>query len=68
MEDTPPDVEDTPQIKAKNDPRPGAVKSHLKTSRKWAVFRNLRGEAHGQSPEDAKDTPLVASKGQNETK
>ena len=50
--------------KSKHDPTPGAVKSHWKTSRKWAVFSNLWG-AHGQSPEDVKDTPPVASKGQN---
>ena len=44
VEDTPQDVEDTPQDKgkkSKNDPRPGAVKSHLKTARKWTVFCNL---------------------------
>ena len=27
--------------KSKKKPRPEAVESHLKTSRKWAVFRNL---------------------------
>ena len=65
--DTPQDVEDTPPKdkgqKSKNDPRPGAVKSHLKTSRKWAVFGNLWGGGYGQSPEDVKDTPPVVSKG-----
>ena len=29
-----------------NGPGPGADKCHLKTSRKWTVFRNLRGP-HG---------------------
>ena len=42
--------------------KPGAVKSHLKTSRKWTVFHNLWREAHGQSPEDTKDTPPVPPK------